>query len=87
MFPTEISRSQKSCGLSEKGNFDPQEELVALVEVLVKEARYKEIGQELLIMFSHFETEIADSAQTEHCTTFHCPSVRHRRDISHYSHI
>ena len=47
---------------------------MALVEVLVKEARYKEIGQELLIMFSHFETEIA--AQTEHCTTFHCPSVR-----------
>ena len=54
----------------------PQEELVALVEVLVNEARYKEIGQELLIMFSHFETEIADSAQTEHCTSFHCPSVR-----------
>ena len=34
---------------------------------------------------------IADSAQTEYCTTFHCSSVcscvRHRRDISHFSHI
>ena len=35
--------------------------------------------------------KIADSAQTEYCTTFHFPcvrpSVRHRRDISHFSHI
>ena len=34
---------------------------------------------------------IADSAQTEYCSTFHCPSVCssvcHRRDISHFSHI
>ena len=33
---------------------------------------------------------IADSAQTEYCTTFHCSFVRqsvcHRRDISHFSH-
>ena len=33
----------------------------------------------------------ADSAQTEYCSTFHCPFVRssvcHRRDISHFSHI
>ena len=36
-------------------------------------------------------SRIADSAQTEYCTTFHCPCVRlfvcHRRDISHFSHI
>ena len=36
-------------------------------------------------------TCIADSAQTEYCTTFHCPcvcvSVCHKRDISHFSHI
>ena len=35
--------------------------------------------------------EIADSAQTEYCPTFHCSCVRlsvcHRRDISHFSHI
>ena len=35
--------------------------------------------------------DIADSAQTEYCPTFHCssvcPCVRHRRDISHFSHI
>ena len=33
---------------------------------------------------------IADSAQTEYCTTFPLsirPCVRHRRDISHFSHI
>ena len=34
---------------------------------------------------------IADSAQIEYCITFHCssvrPCVRHRRDISHFSHI
>ena len=40
----------------------------------------------------HFRDQlIADSAQTEYCTTFHCPSVCpfvcHRRDISHFSHI
>ena len=35
--------------------------------------------------------EIADVAQAEYCTTFHCSSVRpsvcHRRDISLFSHI
>ena len=34
---------------------------------------------------------IADSVQTEYCSTFHCSCVRvfvrHRRDISHFSHI
>ena len=30
---------------------------------------------------------IADSAPTEYCTTFQCPCVCHRRDISHFSHI
>ena len=30
---------------------------------------------------------VADSAQTEYCITFHCPCVRHRRDISHFSHM
>ena len=38
-----------------------------------------------------FVKQIADSAQTEYCTTFHCSCVRvfvcHRRDISHFSHI
>ena len=32
-------------------------------------------------------SDIADSVQTEYCSTFHCSSVRHRRDISHFSHI
>ena len=35
----------------------------------------------------HWRLSIADSAQTEYCSTFHCSSVRHRRDISHFSHI
>ena len=41
--------------------------------------------------FGRFLSFFADSAQTEYCTTFHCsfvrPSVCHRRDISHFSHI
>ena len=40
---------------------------------------------------SKYELIDADSAQTEYCPTFHFPcvrpSVRHRRDISHFSHI
>ena len=33
------------------------------------------------------DANFADSAQTEYCSTFHCSFVRHRRDISHFSHI
>ena len=45
----------------------------------------------LIPLFLHKLYLFADSAQTEYCPTFHCPSVRvfvcHRRDISHFSHI
>ena len=41
----------------------------------------------LFVFVSFCPGPIADSAQTEYCSTFHCPCVRHRRDISHFSHI
>ena len=41
----------------------------------------------ILSQLYHRLLKVADSAQTEYCPTFHCPCVRHSRDISHFSNI
>ena len=49
-----------------------------------------EIANEaIVVIFSILSTYIADSAQTEYCTTFHCPGVRVfvTGVTSHISHI
>ena len=42
------------------------------------------ISKNIWTLSSDTDTDIADSAQTEYCSTFHFPSVTHRRDISNF---